>query len=68
MEDNNNNPQDSKLRNRKIFTMKEWCKRNGYDGVTKECLLSASQQENSKLKEMAKEHLKTGIVNKIRGK
>jgi len=48
--------------------MKEWCKRNGYDGVTKECLLSASQQENSKLKEMAKEHLKTGIVNKIRGK
>ena len=47
--------------------MSAWCKKNGYGGVTKECLLSASQQEDEKLSEMAKEHLKTGIVNKIRG-
>tara|TARA_R100000278_G_scaffold80605_1_gene62251 strand:- start:35 stop:184 length:150 start_codon:yes stop_codon:yes gene_type:complete len=48
--------------------MKSWCIKNGYDGVTKECLLSASQQGDSKLKEMAESHLKTGIVNNIKEK
>lgn len=47
--------------------MKQWCEKNGYNGVTKECLLSASQQENPKLKEMAEEHLKTGIIKNIKG-
>jgi len=59
---------DSRLRTRGIFTMKSWCIKNGYDGVTKECLLSASQQGDSKLKEMAESHLKTGIVNNIKEK
>ena len=57
--------QKSNLRSRGISTMVQWCKSNGYDGVTKECLLSASQQEDSKLKKMAEEHLKTGIIKKI---
>ena len=47
--------------------MESWCKKNGYPGVTKECLLSASQQEDSKLNSMAEEHLKTGIIKNIKG-
>ena len=57
----------SNLSSRGIFTMEAWCKENGYDGVTKECVLSASQQEDPKLKEMAKKHLKQGIVKRIKG-
>lgn len=56
----------SRLRNRGVFTMEAWCKENGYDGVTKECLLSASQQEDGKLKKMAETHLKTKIVKNIK--
>ena len=58
----------SNLSNRGIFTMEAWCKKNGYDGVTKECLLSASQQADPKLKNMAEEHLKTGIIKNIKEK
>ena len=63
----NKDHQDSKLRKRGIVTMQQWCKNNGYNGVTKECLLSASQQEDTKLKKMAEEHLKTGIISNIKG-
>ena len=56
-----------KQQSKGVLTMKQWCEKNGYDGVTKECLLSASQQENPKLKEMAEEHLKTGIIKNIKG-
>ncbi len=57
--------EESKLRNRKIMTMNDWCKKNGYDGVTKQCLMSASQQDDVKLRKMAEEHLKTGIIKRI---
>ncbi len=59
---------DSRLRSRGIFTMESWCKKNGYNGVTKECLLSASQQEDGKLRKMAETHLKTKIVKNIKEK
>ncbi|QDP57972.1 MAG: hypothetical protein Tp1124DCM412261_29 [Prokaryotic dsDNA virus sp.] len=62
------NLKDSTLRDREIFTMKEWCDKNGYDGVTKECLISASEQDDPKLKSMAKEHLSKGIINKVKEK
>ena len=47
--------------------MEAWCKKNGYEGVTKECVLSASQQQDPKLQEMAKKHLKQGIIKRIKG-
>tara|TARA_R100000734_G_C3319248_1_gene114774 strand:+ start:1025 stop:1183 length:159 start_codon:yes stop_codon:yes gene_type:complete len=47
------------------MTMNDWCKKNGYNGVTKECLMSASQQDDVKLRKMAEEHLKTGIIKRI---
>jgi len=59
---------DSRLRTRGIFTMQSWCEQNGYKGVTKECLLSASQQDDVKLRKMAENHLKTGIVKNIKEK
>jgi hypothetical protein len=59
---------DSRLRTRGIFTISQWCKMNGYGGVTKECLLSASQQDDAKLRAMAENHLKTGIVKNIKEK
>ena len=63
------NQQDnvSNLSKRGIFTMEAWCKKNGYEGVTKECVLSASQQQDPKLQEMAKKHLKQGIIKRIKG-
>ena len=59
--------EDSKLRSRGIITLKQWCEKNGYNGVTQECIVSASQQEDPKLKKMANTHLQSGIVKKIKG-
>ena len=56
----------SGLANRGIFTLEQWCVENGHEGVTKECLLVASQMEDPKLREMAQEHLKSGIIKKVK--
>ena len=55
----------SKLTNRGIFTLRNWCEANGHKGVTKECLLSAKKSDNKKVREMAKE---ARIKNIIKGK
>lgn len=39
----------------KPLNLKQWCKKNGHNGVTKECLLSAIGSEDEKVKEWAKE-------------
>ena len=49
-----NNQNQSSLHKRKIETLREWCVNNNYPGVTKECILSASQSDDPKLRDMAK--------------
>ncbi len=48
------NSQKKSLRSRGIITLRDWCKTNGYPGVTKECILSASNSDNPRLRDMAK--------------
>tara|TARA_R100000655_G_scaffold55781_1_gene93881 strand:- start:5353 stop:5517 length:165 start_codon:yes stop_codon:yes gene_type:complete len=52
------------LRDRKIVTLNQWCKTNGYDGVTQECINSAKNQEDPKLQGMVKKHLIRGVAKK----
>ena len=59
--DKESNP--ATLRSRGIATMKQWCQKNGYEGVTQECLISAKNQDNSELNKMAKQHLLRGVAN-----
>jgi len=56
------------LGNKRVFTLKAWCDSNGYDGVTKECILSASGSENPKVVALAKKAKLTGIAKDIKGK
>ena len=58
-----NNQKKSNLRNRGIITLRDWCNTNGYPGVTKECLLSASNSDDPRLRDMAKN---AEAVNKIK--
>ena len=57
-----------KLRNRGLFTLSGWCKKNGYPGVTKECILSAEGSENKKLRKMAKEARLKNILKEEHGR
>ena len=45
----------SNLRKRGITTLKQWCIGNGYNGVTKECVMSATQSNDPKLQSMGKQ-------------
>ena len=44
-------------------TLNSWCKENGYDGVTKKCLLSAFNSNNPKIQDLAKKHKLRGIAD-----
>ena len=50
------------LHSRAIVTLKNWCEKNGYDGVTKECVISASNSSDEAVQEMAKQHKLKSIV------
>ena len=45
-------------------TLEQWCKNKGYPGVTKDCILSANNQDNPKLQKKVKRHMLEGIVRK----
>ena len=45
------------------LTLSSWCKSNGYDGVTKECLLNAFSSDNPKIQSLAKKEKLKGIAN-----
>ena len=53
--------------NQKVVTIDQWCGANGYDGVTKECLLSAAQQEDPKIQAMAEDYMKKMIGQQAMG-
>ena len=44
--------------------LKEWCQKNGYDGVTQECVMSAYQSQDPKIQQMAKEATLKKITKK----
>ena len=45
-----------------IVTLKAWCDENGYDGVTKECVLSAFQSDDEKIVKLAKREKLKGMI------
>ena len=53
--------------NQEVVTIDQWCGANGYDGVTKECLLSAAQQEDPKVRKMAEDYMKQMIGQQAMG-
>jgi len=55
--------QKSSLGKNGIITLRGWCENNGYDGVSKECLVSASQSPDPKLREMVKKERLKGIIH-----
>ena len=44
-------------------TLKNWCLSNGYDGVSKECLLSAFNSQDELIHKLAKQEKLKGVLN-----
>ena len=47
----------------KEISLKNWCMSNGYNGVTKECVMSAFQSQDKKVQNLAKKEMIKGISN-----
>lgn len=45
-----------------VFSLKQWCQKNGYDGVTRQCVISARSSENEKVREWAKDAMVRNIA------
>ena len=45
-----------------IVTLADWCKKNNYPGVTKECVLSAYESNDPKIQELAKREKLKGVI------
>jgi len=46
----------------KEITLKGWCDKNGYPGVTKECVMSAFQSPNPDIQKLAKREKLKGLL------
>ncbi len=55
-------PVRSNLGKRNIFQLKDWCRSNGYPGVTKECMLSAEGSPDPAVKKLARKERMKNIV------
>ena len=44
-------------------TLSSWCKANGFDGVTKECMLRAFNSTDENLVKMAKREKLKGVIS-----
>ena len=44
-------------------TLRGWCEKNGYPGITKECVLSAFNSDNPKIQQLAKRKKLEGIID-----
>ena len=44
----------NKSKSRKAFTLKQWCRLNGYPGVTRECIISAVSSSDPKVAKWGK--------------
>ena len=45
------------------LTLSSWCKSNGYDGVTKECVLNAFNSDIPAVQKLAKREKLKGIAD-----
>ena len=48
--------------NKEIITLKGWCNKNGYPGVTKQCVMSAFQSPNPQIQKLAKREKMKGMI------
>jgi len=49
-------------------TLRQWCEKNGYGGVSKECVLSAFQSPDPKIQQLAKRKKLEGLLPTNKGK
>ena len=56
------NHKEKKVAN-KVITLRDWCTKNGYKGVTKQCVLSAFQSKDPKIQAMAKREKLKGVAH-----
>ena len=47
----------------KPITLKQWCLKNGYPGVTKECELSAFNSDDLDIQKLAKREKLKGLID-----
>jgi hypothetical protein len=47
-------------------TLRQWCNKNGYPGVTEECILSAFNSDEPKVQQLAKKEKLKGIIHGTR--
>ena len=47
----------------KEISLQNWCMSNGYNGVTKECVMSAFQSQDEKVQKLSKKEMIKGISN-----
>ncbi len=45
-----------------VVTLADWCRKNNYPGVTKECVLSAYGSNDPKIQELAKREKLKGVL------
>ena len=45
-----------------IITLRDWCMKNNYPGVTKACVMSAFQSDNPQVVELAKREKLKGVI------
>ena len=48
-----------------IVTLADWCRKNNYPGVTKECVLSAYGSSDPKIQELAKREKLKGVLKNV---
>ena len=47
---------------KKVITLADWCNKNKYPGVNKECIVSAFQSNDPKIQELAKREKLKGLI------
>ena len=62
---NSESPDDADYSDDNTMTMKSWCAKNGYGGVTKECVLSAFSSSKPEILKLAKREKLKGMINGI---
>ena len=49
-----------------IITLRDWCIKNNYPGVTKACVMSAFQSDNPQVVELAKREKLKGLIKDVK--
>ena len=49
-------------KDKNIITLRDWCIKNNYPGVTKECVMSAFNSNNSRIVDLAKKEKLKGMI------